>query len=158
MTIDKLDLLFQDFSPEFVSDILDGKCKYIENGCKEFTGSLLKKGYGVITINKKLYYTHRLAYYIKNGKIPFGKMICHTCNNRKCMNTLHLYAGSSLDNSRDKTLKNLKSSIRIHCEIPIEFHREIFKKCSELDITLNDYLKSLVMVDLSLQPGINRYK
>lgn len=57
--------------------------------------------YGKITINGKTSAAHRFSYTIHKGNIPEGLMICHTCDNKFCVNPDHLYAGTALDNARD---------------------------------------------------------
>lgn len=36
-----------------------------------------------------------------NGHLPHALYICHKCNNKKCVNPKHLYAGTAKDNARD---------------------------------------------------------
>lgn len=47
-------------------------------------------GYGVVKINKKTVYAHRLIYKSIKGKIKKGLYIDHICKNRGCVNPDHL--------------------------------------------------------------------
>jgi hypothetical protein len=45
--------------------------------------------------------THRLMWLLVNGYISSTQVICHKCNNTKCVNPEHLYAGTQKQNVRD---------------------------------------------------------
>lgn len=49
---------------------------------------------------------HRTAYKIKNGDIPEGKVIRHTCDNSKCINPAHLLIGTQEENINDAKERN----------------------------------------------------
>ena len=70
-----------------------------QNGCWEWQGST-SQGYGNITINKKRYQTHRLAYETNKGLIPKGMELDHLCRNRICCNPEHLEVVSKEENIR----------------------------------------------------------
>jgi len=84
-----------------------GLIKYnSENHCWEWTGALHNKGYGHMGMNGKIYRVHRLMYEYIYGPIPetntyHGTCILHRCDNRKCCNPMHLYAGTQKDNIKD---------------------------------------------------------
>lgn len=72
------------------------------NGCWEWKGTIGTRGYGKLGKTKT---PHRFSYEIHKGPITKGKQVCHTCDNRKCVNPDHLFLGSIGDNMRDKTSK-----------------------------------------------------
>lgn len=71
--------------------------------CWIWKGSINKGGYGKFGQNGL---AHRFSYKIYVGKIGKGKQVCHTCDNRKCVNPLHLFLGSISANMRDRDKKN----------------------------------------------------
>jgi hypothetical protein len=80
-----------------------------ETGCWLWQGDFFADtGYGRMTVDGKTSLVHRVAYAHYNGvEIPKGLMVCHTCNNRRCMNPDHLYLGTHNDNMRDKAQSNV---------------------------------------------------
>lgn len=81
--------------------------KISESGCWEWFGNLCLNGYPRITFKKKTLKMHRYSWeYYNKRKIPKGKFICHTCDNTKCINPDHLYAGDPIDNVRDMMERN----------------------------------------------------
>lgn len=78
--------------------------------CWEWTACLNEAGYGIFgTQNKKIDRAHRISYRFYIGQIPEGMFVCHTCDNRKCVNPKHLFLGKNIDNVNDMIRKGRQS-------------------------------------------------
>jgi hypothetical protein len=69
--------------------------------CIEWTGERTKAGYGVI----EGALAHRVVWTMANGRIPKGMFVCHSCDNKACINLEHLWLGTPSDNVRDMWAK-----------------------------------------------------
>lgn len=59
-----------------------------------------RRGYGVVGLVGKTYYTHRLSYMIFRGPIPPDKQLDHLCRNPACLNPAHLEVVTHAENGR----------------------------------------------------------
>lgn len=90
-----------------------------ENGCWEWTGTCFFGGYARAGLYKRegkkfSQRANRMSYEVFVGKIPKGFLVCHSCDNPKCVNPEHLFLGTSKDNMQDmvdkgRSLKGEKS-------------------------------------------------
>ena len=74
-------------------------------GCWEWQNYKDATGYGQLKHKGKTSFAHRVSYELKNGTIPNGIFIMHTCDNRGCVNPDHLTTGTHTENMRDMTAK-----------------------------------------------------
>jgi hypothetical protein len=74
--------------------------------CWNWTAATNKKGYGIFDRDSGFATAHRYSYFLHFGEIPKNKIICHKCDNPKCVNPSHLFVGTIADNNKDKTNKN----------------------------------------------------
>ncbi len=73
----------------------------VDSGCIEWDGALDRNGYGIFYYANKNIFAHRFSFSLANGEIPKGLMVCHRCDNPKCVNADHLFLGSAYDNAID---------------------------------------------------------
>ena len=57
-----------------------------KSGCIEWTGALLKSGYGQLKFRGRNWRAHRLSYLVENGSLTPGMVVNHLCGNIRCIN------------------------------------------------------------------------
>lgn len=102
-----------DFKARPADERFDEKVEIAKAGeCWTWTASVDGKGYGQFCHagGKSTMRAHRFAYERAFGPVPDGLLVCHTCDNRRCVNPAHLFVGSHSDNMKDMRRKGRGNS------------------------------------------------
>jgi len=82
------------------------------NGCHICTSHAPNtRGYPTLMKSGKKWTIARDVYSQLHGEIPAGMLVCHTCDNRMCINPDHLFVGTPKDNMTDMIQKGRKINL-----------------------------------------------
>jgi hypothetical protein len=75
------------------------------SGCLIWQGCVSESGYGRVNYGGRTLFAHRWAWSITHGSIRHGIVVCHRCDQRRCVNPDHLFLASQATNLADMKSK-----------------------------------------------------
>jgi predicted XRE-type DNA-binding protein len=124
---------------------LDERTEF-EGECWVWKGAMRTNGYGsvrwVLEDGTVFQLPHRASYTVFNGEIPKGMFVCHSCDNRACVNPDHLWVGTNADNMDDMWKKGRNKKMLVTEEL-----------CRDVQ---EHYKQGMRQVDLAKKFGVSQ--
>ncbi len=96
-----------------IGDLMLKVQRNVDTGCWEFIGGTDTGGYGQVYVNGQLSKAHRVSWELFNQYPAGDKMVCHKCDNPRCVNPSHLFLGTAFDNTADAYSKQRREAAPI---------------------------------------------
>jgi hypothetical protein len=100
------------------------KYTVLANGCWQWLGAKIGRGYGVMASKSGSRLVHRLSYEHFIGPIPDALTIDHLCRNKACVNPMHLEAVTNKVNNLRGTSASAQNTRKTHCSMGHEYTYE----------------------------------
>ena len=122
------------------------------DSCWLWTGAKSSSGYGHLNINKKTIKAHRFSYEYYVGPLDHKLMICHNCNNTKCVNPNHLRQDTQKSNIIDMVKIKINTYKLDNMDMAFEIYK-LGKFICHINITYNSYtaLPKITLTDQQLE-------
>jgi hypothetical protein len=117
----------KDILPRFWSHVVLDECRLelpalttTGSGCWLWRGMRSSEGYGHLKLQGRRLTAHRLSWIVAHGSPedllsdvdPGQWFLCHTCDNKNCVNPAHLFLGTQSDNTVDCVNKRRHANTR----------------------------------------------